>query len=177
MDKKLKETVKTCLKEGLFEKGILCRQPVVSPVVSLAGVGTLTFEQQKELLELQLRQQVELDTLRFDKEIQLQTMKQTTERTRLEVQQYQLQLVKDGKLSDVSGIGGHKVRGRSTQFDLVNNLRLVPKFSELDPDMFFSLFESIADARDWPDAERTVVAVCSDWYGANGLLGFECGRL
>ena len=67
----------------------------------------------------------------------------------MEVQQYQLQLVKEGKLSDVSRAENHEAtEGRNSQFDLVNNLHLLPKFSESDPDTFFSLFEQIADATD-----------------------------
>lgn len=50
---------------------------------------------------------------------------------------------------------------RASQVDLVNSLRLLPKFSESDPDTFFSLFERIADSRGWPDSD--VVAECSDW--------------
>lgn len=58
--------------------------------------GNLTFEQQKELLQLQLKQQLEVERLRFEKELQLDFIKQKTECVRLEVQKYQLQLVKEG---------------------------------------------------------------------------------
>lgn len=74
------------------------------------------------------------------------------------MQQYQLQLVKDGKLSDVSSHVA--AEDRTSHFDLVNNLRLLPKFSESDPDTFFSLFEHIANARDWPDLDRTMLLQC-----------------
>lgn len=57
-DKKLKESVKTCLKEGLFEAGVLRQQEVSSPVTGVVlSPGNLTFEQEKELLQLQLKQQ------------------------------------------------------------------------------------------------------------------------
>ena len=50
--------------------------------------------------------------------------------------------------------------GKSSQGDLVNNLRLLPRFSESDPDSFFSLFERITDTRDWPDVDRTMLLQC-----------------
>ena len=34
-------------------------------------------------------------------------------------------------------------------------VRLLPKFNEKDPDVFFSLFESLAEERGWSDADRT----------------------
>lgn len=43
------------------------------------------------------------------------------------------------------------------EFDVVSNLRLVPKFDEGDPNKFFSLFERIANTRNWPDSERVVM--------------------
>lgn len=53
-NKKLKEDGgEKGLKDCLFEAEVLCLQPVSSP-------GTLTFEQQKELLQFQLKQQLEI---------------------------------------------------------------------------------------------------------------------
>lgn len=45
-------------------------------------------------------------------------------------------------------------------FDVLGNLRLLPKFSERDPESFFSLFERVADARNWPDSARTLMLQC-----------------
>lgn len=45
----------------------------------------------------------------------------------------------------------------SHAFDVVGNLKLLPKFNERDPDVFFSLFESIAEERNWPMADRVVM--------------------
>lgn len=39
-------------------------------------------------------------------------------------------------------------------------MRLVPKFNEKDPDIFFVLFERLAEARNWSDAERTLLLQC-----------------
>lgn len=42
-------------------------------------------------------------------------------------------------------------------FDVVSNLKLLPKFNERDLDVFFSLFESIAEERNWPVVDRVVM--------------------
>ncbi len=42
-------------------------------------------------------------------------------------------------------------------FDLASNLRLLPKFNEHDPDVFFSLFETMSEERDWPMSIRIVM--------------------
>lgn len=42
-------------------------------------------------------------------------------------------------------------------FDVLGNLRLLPKFSEKD---FFSLFECLAEARHWPDPTWTTMLQC-----------------
>lgn len=69
-DRKLKETVKACLKRCLIEAGVLCVQPTSSSLPSIeVRPGTLTFEQQRELLQPQLKQQLELERLRTEKEV------------------------------------------------------------------------------------------------------------
>jgi len=57
-----------------------------------------------------------------------------------------------------------KLRGESRSidrtdcsFDIIYNLKLLPAFNERDTDVFFSLFESIADERGWPESDRTVM--------------------
>ena len=44
-------------------------------------------------------------------------------------------------------------------FDVVGNLRLVPQFCEQDPDIFFSLFERVAESRGWSDSDRYFCSV------------------
>lgn len=84
-DTKLKGSVKTSLKGGLVEAGVLHQQEVYSPVTGVvSNPGNLTFEQQKELLQLHFNYQLEVKRLRGDKGLQFLK----------EVQQYQLQLVK-----------------------------------------------------------------------------------
>lgn len=74
-------------------------------------------------------------------------------------------LIREGKLNLETGQGivGDNVSLNvcpSSRFDLVGNLRLVPKFNERDPETFFSLFERVADARGWLDVARTTMLQC-----------------
>ncbi len=65
-----------------------------------------------------------------------------------------LRLVKEGRMvSDV----GERGLSLSGGFDLASNLRLLPKFNEHDPDVFFSLFETMSEERDWPMSIRIVM--------------------
>lgn len=68
---------------------------------------------------------------------------------------------KGGKFSDV-GRAGHidALEGKSGQRGLVNNLCLFTMFREFDQDSFFSLFERIADARDWSNIYTTMPFEC-----------------
>lgn len=77
-------------------------------------------------------QAAELEKLKYEKEVELGTIKHKTECAKLEVQQYQLQLVKDGKLSDVCRLLA--TQDGISHFDLINNLCLLPKFSVSGPD-------------------------------------------
>ena len=43
-----------------------------------------------------------------------------------------------------------------THGDLSRMIRFLPKFNECDPDIFFSLFEGIADEHSWNDTQRTL---------------------
>jgi len=95
--------------------------------------GHLTFEQQKELLEIKLKHEKEMES-----------MKQQTELLKLELEKAKFNsTVKDQK-----------------QFNVGANLQLLPKFSEKDPDLFFSLFERVASSRGWSDSECTLLLQC-----------------
>lgn len=50
--------------------------------------------------------------------------------------------------------------GISQSLDVASNLRLVPQFCERDPDMFFTLFEHVAESRGWSDSDRTLRLQC-----------------
>lgn len=46
------------------------------------------------------------------------------------------------------------------QFDVSQNLCLLPKFDESDPDTYFVLFELIAEARAWSELDMTMLLQC-----------------
>lgn len=118
VDRKLKESVRAVLKQGLMEAGVFVGQSSSSQGASFQSSSTLTFEQQRELLRMQL----ELERLKRNN------------RPEVEV--------------------------RVPQFDVAQNLRLLPSFDESDPDTYFTLFERIADSRAWSDLDRTTLLQC-----------------
>ena len=114
----------------------------------------LSFAEQKELMLIQLEME------RTKQQIEMEKLRQTTEQARINLQLQKVELVKEGKMDqrllESEGAGGAEKRG----FDLVGSLRLMPKFNEKDPETFFSLFERLAEARGWPEADRTVMLQC-----------------
>lgn len=78
--------------------------------------------------------------------------KMELEKAKLDLEFHKLNLMKEGKLSS-SG------QEQSMFFSLVSNLKLVPKFSE-DPDTFFTLFERMAELRDWSDDNHVALLQC-----------------
>lgn len=110
-------------------------------------VGILTFEQKERLLLLQL----EHERLK----LQVEHEKTRNEQTNVELQKYCLEIREGGQNGSADAL-----QGASQMFDTAGNLRLVPKFNERDPDTFFILFERIAEARDWPIKERTLLLQC-----------------
>lgn len=45
-------------------------------------------------------------------------------------------------------------------FDVAGSFRLLPVFDEEDPDIFFALFEHVADGKKWLDGHRTMMLQC-----------------
>lgn len=63
-------------------------------------------------------------------------------------------MIRDGKLP------GAPV-DEQCSFDVGEDLHLVPKFNEREPDaFFFTIFDRIADVKQWPDADRTLMLQC-----------------
>lgn len=65
-----------------------------------------------------------------------------------------LRLIAEGKIPSGEGTSP---RVTVHPPDISNMVRLLPKFNEKDPDIFFSLFENVADDRGWTDGERTLL--------------------
>lgn len=83
-------------------------------------------------------------------------MKQQTEQAKLQVEQNRLDLIRDGKIAAAAQVPSEPAGG----FDINGDLRLLPKFSERDPEAFFAMFERVADVRKWPDSARTLMLQC-----------------
>lgn len=128
--------------------------------------GHLTFEQQKELLLLQLahkkdkqqweveRQKMEIEKqrLEFEKQVAIERLCCETEQAKIDLQATRLGLVREGKVSGEVWQEGDGSSSSLRSPDVVNNLRLLPKFNERNPDVFFFLFEQLAEARGWSDS-------------------------
>ena len=98
----------------------------VSPTVGL------TFEQQKELLLLQLNADMAKEQLRV-----------SLEKEKLGFQHYRLDLIKAGMTvgnAEGSEWSEEPATAQVKGFDVVRNLRLIPKFDEKDPNTFVYTF-------------------------------------
>ncbi|XP_055721489.1 uncharacterized protein LOC129813225 [Salvelinus fontinalis] len=179
-DKRLKNSIRLILKANLMESGVLevTTGPAsaeessprnVTMAIPSVSPSSLLFEQQKELLLLQLehdREKLNHDRVKYEKEL---AFKQDMEMAKIKLQQERIELIREGKISGESLFweGDQELpRGRSSfgrapdTFDIVGNLRLLPQFNEKDPETFFLLFERVADARSWPDSDRTLMLQC-----------------
>ncbi|XP_013855442.1 uncharacterized protein LOC106511236, partial [Austrofundulus limnaeus] len=74
---------------------------------------------------------------------------------KIHLESEKLSLIKEGKMSESGNVESH-----GKHFDILNDLRLVPKFDEKDVDVFFTLFERIADTRGWTGPDRAVLLQC-----------------
>lgn len=110
---------------------------VLSPLHQSTG---LSFEQQEELLLLQIEHEKLNHEAEVEKQLTLEKMKYETEQARVTLERERL--IREGRLGSEAdqGPGGDGVA--------------------LVPETFFSLFERVADARRWPDSERTVMLQC-----------------
>lgn len=83
------------------------------------------------------------------------------ENKRLELEHYKLELINAGKISrGVRRFSGEGSDQDLLDFDVVTNLKLVPKFDESEIDSFFPLFERVAGIRGWSDSERVLLLQC-----------------
>ncbi|KAK0144238.1 Pro-Pol polyprotein [Merluccius polli] len=135
-DRKLKDRVKDALKSALMDKGILVGEVTLklTPDAPLDTEG-LTFEQRKELIMLQYEQDRIMQRDRLNHQAELDH-----ERGKREANQ-----------------GKRDSEGAS---ETAADLRLVPKFNTDDPDTFFSLFERLAEARQWSPGRRCLLLQC-----------------
>ena len=125
---------------------------VASPLLSPGG-SCLTYQQQRELLRLQIDRDVEMAKLECERE--RKQADRDVEMAKLEFEMKRLELIAAGKLRpDNSG------EAPPPRFHISHNLRLMPPFNDRDLDSFFGLFERVADAQGWPDTDRTLMLQC-----------------
>ena len=96
----------------------------------------------------------------------------------MELQREKLVLLREGKVAaDVlfsdNSASQSGTPGRSV--DELNDLRLVPRFNEKDPEFFFPMFERLAVVRGWSEATRVLLlqCVCVNRVGSGGLFVFK----
>lgn len=169
-DKRLKDTIKSILKVNLSEMGVLAVGQQPDCPTNAAGLSrsssvvNLTFEQQKELLLLQLERD-QMRQTETEKQFAIEKLRHQTEQAKLSLQQYKLDLIKSGKSVSEGSVDfdtSSLCPGSAEEcFDVLGNLRLLPKFNEKDPETFFSLFERVADTRKWPESSRTLMPQCA----------------
>lgn len=154
--KKYKEDIKKTVKSALCEKGHIVEADYLSDEEgknpqSPKTVGSLTFEEQKELLRLKmenvkLEHEMELDRLKLSEKNE--RARRQVEQQKLEIEALRLELVKQGK-------------SVSADQNIANSLRLCPHFNERDVDTFFIMFERVAESQTWDDSFRALMLQCT----------------
>ncbi|XP_060753832.1 uncharacterized protein LOC132864434 [Neoarius graeffei] len=144
-DKRSKSLMQLVVKAALIKAQVLPEEEATPP--SPAAAAEVTYEQQKELLRLQM----EKTRLEYDKEIEKRRLDREVELFKLDVERQRLALIERGKMP----------AGTPGEFDVARSLKLVPKFDEAKVETFFTLFERVANAYHWPDVERTLLLQCT----------------
>ncbi len=135
----------------LIERGVLDTQSSEgeSQFVNMTStMSQLTFKQQKQLLVIQTDMKEKL----LEAQNRVEMAKVQLQQQQLDLERYRLDLIRDGKMPFTGGVERDLV---SCKFDVVTNMKLIPRFDEKDVECFFLLFERVADACNWPDGERT----------------------
>lgn len=138
----LKERQKAIVRSSLIEKGVLAENQSISLPLRSMSTSNLTFEQQRELLSMQIGHERFKVKVEIDRDLAVEKMRQETMQAKLELE-FRLETDKEGAADGTDSYAqstSFSSRGISG-FDVVGNLRLVPKFCKRDPDSFFVFFE------------------------------------
>ncbi|XP_043976856.1 uncharacterized protein LOC122833417 isoform X2 [Gambusia affinis] len=136
--------------------------PIVSQESQLKFQSMRTeLEMQFEVEKLRLAHELEerklaLQEKRLAHEQEEKRLAHELEVKKLSLEAERLKLRSEGRLSGGSfnlSQGGDGFSGHN----LVNMLKLVPKFNEQDPDVFFSLFEDMAEDNEWGDLDCSIL--------------------
>lgn len=98
---------------------------------------------QCELQDKEKARQVKLEKIRLAHELEEKKLAHEAER---------LRFLASSKVSS-----SENGEGRASGGNIAQMVKLLPKFNEADPDVFFSLFESIAEDRGWSDSDCTLL--------------------
>ncbi len=145
-DKRVKDNIKSAVISKLSVLGVFGEEKVQSPPLLpnvLSQQPGLTFEQQKELMRMQLEHERAKHKLEVKKQLELERIRQQSEKAKLDLEGCRLSMIKEGVLS--ADGGGQAGSSGKRPLD-ISNLQWVPPFNERDPDSFFVLFECVADA-------------------------------
>ncbi|KAL2091618.1 hypothetical protein ACEWY4_013881 [Coilia grayii] len=169
-----KQQLKEQVKATFVELSVIPLKPVV-PVVSSTpnpSQNVLSFEQQLDLLKVQtelkrierereyewLLAQKRLEASEREKERALEYEKLKQHERQMEqeneLQKERLKLFAAGK---IPGDGGSSSGSLGSERSLSSMIKFLPRFNDRDPDIFFSLFESVADERGWSSSDRTLL--------------------
>lgn len=102
------------------------------------------FEAEKERLELQAEK--EKDRLKYEAELAIQ-VEQSKFNLMLRMEEEKARLHQSNKKQEIQLLEAH------TSFDLAKNMKLVPSFTDYDPEDYFKLFEETAIHLNWPKAQ------------------------
>lgn len=133
-----------------FEEDILKDQLKADVIITLHEKGVLPRRvggAVAETLGASSQSPVKRESLPFEQQERLLQLQ-------LELENVKLRVLRE---SAARGAGGSGLVRENAEG---SNLRYVPKFNERDPDTFFTLFERVATARGWPDAEKILLLQC-----------------
>ena len=112
-------------------------------------------EKDREMELKRLEPESVLEQKRLDTELEIEKIKrqERQEERESELQREKLRLVAEGKMRDTV----NEDSGSGIGVNISSMIKFLPKFNDRDPDIFFSLFEGIAEERNWSDLERTLL--------------------
>lgn len=109
-----------------------------------------------DLQKQEYQKQRDLEQRRTEHELELEKLKQHQLETEREadLQREKLKLIAEGKMR---GDGESSRSSVGIERNLSHMIRFLPKFNDREPDIFFSLFEGIAEEHEWSDSDRTLL--------------------
>ncbi|KAK0145668.1 hypothetical protein N1851_015449 [Merluccius polli] len=147
------------------------------PIRLLLKMDELTFDERKQLLQMQLDQtKLEMEQRKFEMEHKKWELGQELEQRKIEaVESEKGRLLEMERLQHTEReqeqvrelerirlrLAAEDIRsgsaGAALRSDLGSMIKFLPRFNERDPDVFFSLFENIAADQNWSNENKTLL--------------------